>query len=130
LHAIKGEICISGKDSIVVKPKVTLSNLPDITYNEQHAITLWSKDYRMRRQWNLSQRISLERYNNLSLSTSSYKSFSNRIFPTFLWFAQIYVKDYIVKLLLVEANMRTVRDIVEDVKFIFTRWRDSVDVVE
>jgi hypothetical protein len=40
------------------------------------------------------------------------------------------VKDYILKLLLVKVRMKAVRDIVEDVKFISTRWRDSVDVVE
>jgi cellulose synthase/poly-beta-1,6-N-acetylglucosamine synthase-like glycosyltransferase len=80
----------------------------------------------MKKQWFLQR----ERYNNLSLSTSSYKSFSNRIFPTFLWFAEIYAKDYILNLLLLEANMRTVRDIVEDVKPTSPRSGNSANVVE
>jgi hypothetical protein len=48
----------------------------------------------------------------------------------FLWFVETYVKGYILKLLLVKVLMKAVRDIVEGVKFIFTKWRDSVDVVE
>jgi hypothetical protein len=40
------------------------------------------------------------------------------------------VKGYILKLLLVKVHMKMVKGIVEDVKFIFTKWRDSVDVVE
>jgi hypothetical protein len=40
------------------------------------------------------------------------------------------VKDYILKLLSVKVHMKTVKDIVEDVKFIFTRWIDSVDAAE
>ena len=40
------------------------------------------------------------------------------------------MKGYILKLLLVKVLMKAVKDIVEGAKFIFTRWRDSVDVVE
>jgi hypothetical protein len=40
------------------------------------------------------------------------------------------VRDYILKLLLVKVHMKAAKDIVEDVKFISTRLRDSVDVVE
>jgi hypothetical protein len=40
------------------------------------------------------------------------------------------VKDYIPKLSLVKVLMKAVKDIVEDVMSIFTRRRDSVDVVE
>jgi hypothetical protein len=40
------------------------------------------------------------------------------------------VKGYILKLLLAKVHMKPARDIEEDAKFIFTRWRDSVDVVE
>ena len=47
-----------------------------------------------------------------------------------LWFVEIFVKGSTLKLSLVKVLMKTVKDIVEDVKFIFTRWRDSVDVVE
>ena len=77
----------------------------------------------MRKQW-----LQRERYDNLSLSTSSYKSFRNRIFPTFLWFAEIYAKDYILKLLLAKANMRMVRDIVGDVKPTSPRSENSANV--
>ncbi len=40
------------------------------------------------------------------------------------------MKGYILKLLLVKARIKRVRDIVGGVKFTFTRWRDSVYVVE
>jgi len=40
------------------------------------------------------------------------------------------VKDYILKLLSVKALMKAVKDIVEDERFISTRWRDFVYVVE
>jgi hypothetical protein len=52
------------------------------------------------------------------------------IFPTFLWFAEIYAKDYILKLLSIEANMLTVRDIVGDVKPTSPRSGNSANVVE
>jgi hypothetical protein len=81
-------------------------------------------------QFKPKDKLQRERCNNLSLSTSSYKSFSNRIFPIFLWLVGIYAKDYILKLLLVEANMRMVRDIVGDVKPISPRSENSVNVVE
>jgi len=48
----------------------------------------------------------------------------------FLWFVETYVKGYILKLLLVKAHIKRARDIVEDAKFTFTRWKDSVYVVE
>jgi hypothetical protein len=49
----------------------------------------------------------------------------------FLWSVETYVKGYILKLLLVKVRIRLVRDIVEDVKFIFTRdLRDFVNAVE
>jgi hypothetical protein len=48
----------------------------------------------------------------------------------FLWYVETYVKGYILKLLLAKVHIKTVRDIVEDVKFIFTRWRDFVYVAE
>jgi hypothetical protein len=48
----------------------------------------------------------------------------------FLWLVGTYVKGYILKLLLVKVHIKLVRDIVEGVKFFFTRWRDSADVVE
>jgi hypothetical protein len=66
----------------------------------------------------------------LPLSIGSYKSFSNGTILTFSWFAQIYVKDYILKLLLVEVNMRTVRDIVGDVKPTSPTSENSTNVVE
>jgi hypothetical protein len=40
------------------------------------------------------------------------------------------VRDYILKLPLVKVLMKAVKDIVEDVISILTRWSDSVDVVE
>ncbi|MGA8083605.1 MAG: hypothetical protein WB988_17265 [Candidatus Nitrosopolaris sp.] len=40
------------------------------------------------------------------------------------------MKGCILKILLVKVHIKPVRDIVEDVKFISTKWRDSVDVVE
>ncbi|MGB8937237.1 MAG: hypothetical protein WCC17_19275 [Candidatus Nitrosopolaris sp.] len=40
------------------------------------------------------------------------------------------MKDYILKLSLAKVHIRPVRDIVEDVKFISTKWRDSVDLAE
>jgi hypothetical protein len=40
------------------------------------------------------------------------------------------VKDCILKLSLVKVLMKAVKDIAEDVMSIFTRWEDSVDVVE
>lgn len=48
----------------------------------------------------------------------------------FLWFVGTFVKGYILKLLLVRVHIKPVRDIVEGVKFFFTRWRYSADVVE
>ena len=40
------------------------------------------------------------------------------------------MRDYILKLSLVKVLMKAVKDIVEDVISILTRWSDSVDVVE
>jgi hypothetical protein len=66
-----------------------------------------------------------------TLSIGSYKSFNNQIISRrFLWFAEIYAKDYVPKLFLVEANMGPVRDIVGGVKFTSPRRENSVDVVE
>jgi hypothetical protein len=48
----------------------------------------------------------------------------------FLWFVETYVKGYILNLFLVKVHIERVRDIVEGVKFTFTRWRDFVYVVE
>jgi pimeloyl-ACP methyl ester carboxylesterase len=48
----------------------------------------------------------------------------------FLWFVETYVKGYILKLLLLKVHIKPVGNTVEGVKFIFTRWRDSVGVVE
>lgn len=59
------------------------------------------------------------------------KSFSNQIISwKSLWFAEIYAKDYIPKLFLVEANTAPVIDIVGDVKFTSPREGNSADVVE
>jgi hypothetical protein len=48
----------------------------------------------------------------------------------FLWFVETYAKGYILKLLLVKVPIKPVKNTVEDVKFTFTRWIDSVNVVE
>ena len=60
-------------------------------------------------------------------SISGPNSFS--IFE-FLWFVETYVKEYVLKLLLADVHIKTVRNSAEDVKFIFTRLTSSVDVVE
>jgi len=43
---------------------------------------------------------------------------------------ETYVQGYILKLLLVKVHIMPVRDIVEDVKFIFIRSGDFVNAVE
>ena len=48
----------------------------------------------------------------------------------FLWSVETYVKGYVPKLLLADVHIKTVRNTVEDVKFIFTRLTSSVSAAE
>jgi hypothetical protein len=64
------------------------------------------------------------------VSIGSYNSFSSQIISRFLLFAEICARDYIPKLYLVEANMRTVIDIVGGVRFTSLSRGVSVNVVE